>query len=331
MPDYQSQEFLFQRIKELLPPHASLVDSVANILHVSSDSAYRRIRGETPLVLDEARELCQHYKISLDHLLNVKSGATLFHDIRVDLKNYSYEKYLNDIIKQVQYANSFIQKEIIYLNKDMPIFHIFYYKPLVAFRYFFWMKTIIRHPDFVEKNFSFDCLPPEVEKLSTEVVMNYCKIPSVEIWNTESINAVIAQIEFSKDSGFFNSSQDIKMVYEALSDTFNHLKSQAEYGSKFMPDENPEIKKKNFKFFYNRIALGDNTILVVTEKIKTVFFNYSGLNYMSTRDEVFCDACHNDLQNLMKKSTLISETGEKQRNVFFSNLMNKIKDRTKNL
>ena len=89
MPDYQSQEFLFQRIKELLPPHASLVDSVANILHVSSDSAYRRIRGETPLVLDEAKELCQHYKISLDHLLNVKSGATLFHDIRVDLKDYT--------------------------------------------------------------------------------------------------------------------------------------------------------------------------------------------------------------------------------------------------
>ena len=27
MPNYQSQEFLFQRVKELLPPHASLVDT----------------------------------------------------------------------------------------------------------------------------------------------------------------------------------------------------------------------------------------------------------------------------------------------------------------
>jgi hypothetical protein len=45
MPDYQSQEFLFQRIKELLPPHASLVDTVANILHVSSDSAYSVFAG----------------------------------------------------------------------------------------------------------------------------------------------------------------------------------------------------------------------------------------------------------------------------------------------
>ena len=49
MPEFQSQEFLFHRIKELLPPHASLVDTVAEILHISSDSAYRRIRGETPV------------------------------------------------------------------------------------------------------------------------------------------------------------------------------------------------------------------------------------------------------------------------------------------
>lgn len=331
MPDYQSQEFLFQRIKELLPPHASLVDTVASILHVSSDSAYRRIRGETPLVLDEARELCQHFKLSVDQMLNVKSGATLFHDIRIDLKDYSYEKYLTDLIKQVQYVNSFIHKEIIYLNKDMPLFHNFYFKPLIAFRYFFWMKSIIRHPDFADKDFSIDHLPAEIEKLSTELVISYSKVPSIEIWNTESINAIIAQVEFYKDSGYFSSNKDIRLVYEALKETFNHLKLQAEYGCKYMPDENPEIKKKNFKFFYNRVALGDNNIMVVTDRIKTLFVNYMGLNYMTTRDEAFCDASYNDLQNLMKKSTLISETSEKQRNIFFGIMINKIDDRFRHL
>ena len=153
MPDYQSQEFLFQRIKELLPPHASLVDSVANILHVSSDSAYRRIRGETPLVLDEARVLCHHFKISLDQMLNVKSGATLFQNIRINTKNYSYEKYLTDIIKQVQYAGSFIHKEIIYLNKDMPMFHNFYYKPLDRIPLFFLDENNDSSSGFCRKKF----------------------------------------------------------------------------------------------------------------------------------------------------------------------------------
>src|SRR5688572_2380568 len=196
MPDYQSQEFLFQRIKELLPPHASLVDSVANILHVSSDSAYRRIRGETPLVLDEARVLCQHYKISLDQLLNVKEGSTLFQNVRIDLKNYSYEKYLKDLVKQVKYINSFIHKEVIYLTKDMPIFHNFYYQPLIAFRYFFWMKTIMQNPDFRNREFAMDCVSPEIESLSRELTMAYNTAPSSEIWNTESINSIILQIEF---------------------------------------------------------------------------------------------------------------------------------------
>jgi hypothetical protein len=62
MPDYQSQEFLFQRIKELLPPHASLVDTVANILHVSSDSAYTRYSRRNPDVLDEARSFASILK-----------------------------------------------------------------------------------------------------------------------------------------------------------------------------------------------------------------------------------------------------------------------------
>lgn len=331
MPDYQSQEFLFQRIKELLPPHASLVDTVADILHVSSDSAYRRIRGETPVVLDEARELCRHFKISLDQVLNVQSGATLFQNVRIDLKKYSYEKYLNDLIKQVEYVNSFIHKEIIYLTKDMPLFHNFYYKPLIAFRYFFWMKNIIQHPDFQDRDFELNCVSPEIEKLSRDLAMAYNKVPSVEIWNTESINSAILQIEFYKDSGYFSSAADIKTVYESLEETFVHLKQQAEYGRKFMPEENPESKKDNFKFFYNRVRLGDNTVMVVTDRIKTVFINYDVLNYMTTRDESFCNPCYEDMQGMMKKSTMISQTSEKQRNIFFNIMLNKITDRKKNL
>ena len=331
MPDYPSQEFLFQRIKELLPPQVSLVDAVAEILHISSDSAYRRIRGETPVVLDEARELCRHYKLSLDQVLNVQSGATLFQNVRIDLKNYSYEKYLTDIIKQLKYIGSFIHKEIIYLTKDMPLFHNFYYKPLIAFRYFFWMRNIIQHPDFQNREFELNCVSPEIEKLSRELAMAYNQVSSSEIWNTESINSAILQIEFYKDSGYFSSTADIKTVYESLEETFVHLKQQVEFGRKFMPEENPESKKDNFKFFFNRVILGDNTIIVVTDRVKTVFINYDVLNYMFTRDEAFCNPCYDDLHQMMKKSTQISQTSEKQRNIFFNIMLNKISERKKHL
>jgi hypothetical protein len=331
MPTDQAQEFLFQRIKELIPPDASMVDVVSGILHVSTDSAYRRIRGETPMVLDEVKLLCQHFKISLDQLLNVQSGATLFRNVRINTETYNYETYLRDLLKQMQHVAGFIQKEIIYLSKDVPIFHNFYYQPLIAFRYFFWMKTILSKPEFVNKGFEMNCVTPDIITLSHELSKGYNNIPSTEIWNTECINSAILQVEFYKDSGYFSNAADIKAVYDSLEETILHLKHQVEFGCKFMPGENPQSKKNNFKFFFNRVALGDNTILVITDRIKTVFLNYDVLNYMTTRDESFCGPCYNDLQNLMKRSTMISETSEKQRNIFFGILLSKIRDRKKNL
>ena len=81
-------------------------------------------------------------------------------------------------------------------------------------------------------------------------------------------------------------------MYESLEETFIHLKNQVEYGGKFMPEENREMKKNNFTFFHNRVVLGDNTIMVVTDNVKTVMLNYDALHYISTRDEAFCNYCY---------------------------------------
>ncbi|HEX7846976.1 MAG TPA: hypothetical protein VF476_14340, partial [Chitinophagaceae bacterium] len=331
MPTDQAQEFLFQRIKELIPPDASMVDVVSGILHVSTDSAYRRIRGETPLVLGETQQLCQHFNLSLDHLFQIKKGSVLFQDVRVMEDGLTYREFLQGILSQLTTINSFIRKEIIYMSKDLPVFHNFYIKDLSAFRYFFWMKTHLVHPDFRDKEFEFSVLPPDIEKLSMNLTKEYQKIPSIEMWNTESINSTISQIEFSKDSGHFASSKDVKRIYEALEQTIYHLKEQAEYGTKFMPGENAETRKSNFKFFFNRVVLGDNTILATTDFVKTCFINYGHLNYIRTRDEAFCQQLYRDFDNLIKKSTLISQTSEKQRNVFFGIILNKITERKKNL
>lgn len=326
-----AQDFLFQRIKEMLPAHVSMVDAVSEVLHVSSDSAYRRLRGETPLVLEEARQLCHHFHLSLDQLLNLKTGSVLFQNTRISNQLYSYEKYISGLLGLVKHVSSFFKKEIIYLTKDIPINHNFYYTPLIAFRYFFWMKTILQHPDFTTRGFAFNCIAPETETLSRELAKAYTQIPSVEIWNTECVNSTISQIEFCKDSGHFSSAADIKLIYDALEETILHLRAQVENGIKCMPGEAPASSKTNFRFFYNRVVLGDNTILITTDRMQSVYLNYDVLNYMTTSDGDFCKQCHNDLQNLMRKATLISQTGEKQRNIFFSILLAKIQDRKRNV
>ena len=324
-----SQDFLFQRIREILPPQLSLVDVVSEILHVSSDSAYRRIRGETPLVLEEARQICLHFNLSLDQVLNIRSGYTLFQTTRIDNNAYSFENYLQDILNHLENIDSFMHKQIIYLTKDIPIFYNFSSEALFAFRYFFWMKSFLQHATYKDAKFSIDCLTPEIKNLGSKIINRYMHIPSTEILNTECVDSLIFQIEYYKDAGYFASKSDVRLVYEGLEHQVEHIRDQAEAGCKFLNGENPQYKKDNYKCVFNRVLLGDTTILIITDHLKTLFLNYDALNYMITRDEKFCNDVHNDLINLIKQSTQISSVSEKQRNSFFNILISKIEARKK--
>src|SRR5687767_9358833 len=107
MPEKQLQDYLFQYIKEALPPSRSLVDTVAEVLHVSQDSAYRRIRGETLLVLEEARTLCQEYNISLDQLLNRSANSVVFQSMEQATSVTDFTTYLRGILHELKELNSF--------------------------------------------------------------------------------------------------------------------------------------------------------------------------------------------------------------------------------
>lgn len=318
------QEYLFRRIRENLSVEDSLADVVADLLHVSNDSAYRRIRGETPLVLEEAHVLCVAFNISLDQTLNNKQNSVCFNAFNLDNENYNFKSYLNDILHNLKMVASFDQKNIIYLTKDFSIFHNFLSKPLFSFRYFFWMKSILQHPDFVTLKFSMNILPNDIEELGKQIVKTYNAIPSTEIWNTECVNSTISQIEYYREAGYFASAQDVTSIYTSLRETIEHLRTEADTGCKFYPGENPDFQKSNFQFYYNRVILGDNTIMAIVNGKKMLYLNYDVLNYMVTQDEEFCNDVYSKLQTLMRRATILSNVSEKQRNIFFNILLKKI-------
>src|ERR1051325_11102091 len=98
MEPIQLQQVFFHHIKSKMPAHLSLAEEVAEHLNISNDSAYRRIRGEKPLSFEEVQLLCKHFRISLDHLLNIDSSSTVFFGNWVDKESFDFEKYLSDML-----------------------------------------------------------------------------------------------------------------------------------------------------------------------------------------------------------------------------------------
>ena len=92
------QQRLFNHIKGLVPPNIALVDVVADVLKISNDSVYRRIRGEKPISLDKVRILATHFKISIDQVLHLKTDAFLFSGRITNNSDFKYENWLENVV-----------------------------------------------------------------------------------------------------------------------------------------------------------------------------------------------------------------------------------------
>lgn len=321
------QQQLFAEVKRKIGENGSLADDIAKLLDISSDSAYRRIRGEKTISLDELHKLCTHYKISLDQLMNIQTGSFMFQGRMVDSRTFTFQEYLTGMMHTMAYFNSFKDKEFYYSCKDMPIFHHFHLKEFAAFKRFFWLKTYIQSPELAQKKFSVTDYPDEIFDLEQKVLNLYNQMPSIEIWNIESMNIIFRQIEFYQDGDVFESENDILLLYEAVEKTWDHLEKQAAKGYKFKYDDPQQKPLGEFKMYFNEVLLGDNSQLIILDGVKMSSLTHSTFNYMMTRDLTFTENMYNHFLNQIKRSTLISEVSEKERAKFFRIVRDRISRR----
>ena len=324
------QVLFFQHLKLQLPPHLSMVNEIAEILGISNDSAYRRIRGVKAIDLEEARKLCLHYKISLDQLMHLKSDVLIFTGNLNASSENAFKEWLGHLIKQLQVINSFEHKHIYFLIKDIPPFLHFQIKELATFKFYLWMKSILHYDSFKGVKFKLD--DPRYDEyyaMSKMVIDLYNKIPTTEIWNVESINSTLRQIDFYQQAGAFADPGDAKLLYSKVTLLVDHIEKEAESGVKFSIGREPLPSDPEYRLFVNELILGDNTFMAQLDHMRITYLNHSVLFFVGTQDESFNEAMFINLSNLIKKSTMISSVGEKQRQQFFNRLHRKIENRIK--
>ena len=314
----------FQHLKAQLPPHIAIVDEVADLLGISNDSAYRRIRGEKPIDLEETYKLCSHFKVSMDQLLHLQSDAFIFNGNLASGSDSFYEIWLNKLLRDLTLMHTFEQKHLYYLTKDIPFIAFFQVPELASFKSFFWMKSILHYEGYRGKKFALKNSSNEFEGIYKKIVALYNQIPATEIWNTESVNTTIRQIEFYRDSNMFESKDDAITLYEKLEDLLRHFEKQAEIGKKFTVGQTVNATDASFQMFNNEVVIGDNTCLADLGKMKITYLNHSVMNFITTSDTRFNDYIYESIMNLIRKSTQISAVGEKDRSRFFNTLRGEI-------
>ena len=325
METASAQQSFFQHIKGKLPQHISIVDEVAELLNISNDSAYRRIRADKPISFDELKTLCIHYKVSLDQFLNLQSDAFIFTGKLGNDINFGFETWLEEVLRQYSIIGSFEKKHIYFLLKDLPFILHFQIPELAAFKYFVWMRCYLGFKGEKGAKFSFDY--PRFEEhnaVGLKIVKIYNTIPTTEIWNTEGINTTIRQIEYFLEAGGIVSREQAIILFDKVEQLVNHIEKEAELGLKFKIYEQPNSGSAEYRLFNNELILGDNSLLAELGDMKVTFINHSYMHFMGTTDKTFNNAMFSNLNNLMQKSTLISTRDERERVRFFNSLREEI-------
>ncbi|MBS1621825.1 MAG: hypothetical protein JST10_04240 [Bacteroidetes bacterium] len=86
-----------------------------------------------------------------------------------------------------------------------------------------------------------------------------------------------------------------------------------------------------FRMYFNEWILLDNNMLAVLDNSKLSIVPHTAINYMLSRDQPFSENQYRFIQNLMQRSTQISEVSEKERSRFFRLVRERIEKRKESL
>ncbi len=316
---YKLQEAFIGMVRDILPPNLSLANELSELLEISQDSAYRRMRCETAMSIDEVVKVCQKYKIPFSPLKEIESDSITFHVRPLTNDDATFTKYLSDLLDSLKLIRKFPDAEIIYAAEEIPVFHHFGFPELMAFKFYYWNKEILNSDFTIGKKFSPSLIPPNWLKLGDEILNLYNQISSLEIWSENTINSTYKQIEFFWDSGLFESKELSMKVVDQFEKMVRNIEVQAENSIK---SKSPQLKKMDlasvkFDLYRSDVTIGNNVILVKMNNIQATYISYHTMNFMTTTSAAFSDQTELWIKNLLKKATLISGVSEKYRYQFF--------------
>ncbi|ADV49531.1 hypothetical protein I2486_11260 [Cellulophaga sp. E16_2] len=310
------QKELLNHVQEILPPNESLIESIATALEISYDAAHRRTSLKSKFSLDETIILAKYFNLSLDRLFG--SGTSNFVVVEKTNginKEEELQQYFEDSYTSLIPLLKKKDCRILYSAKDIPIFYNLSNDELSHFKLFVWLKLL----DKTFNNKAFEEFSPTLSLIQagTKLGSLYNDLNITEIWDITTINSTLKQIHYYHKAGIITTEsglilcEQLKKLIQKIAEKINSTTT-------------------NFMFYYNELHLMNNTILVTAPNLKSLYVPFTLLSYYKTNDRHTCDQAEAFMMRQLQMSKLLNSTGEKERNIFFNKLYEKI-DALKNL
>ncbi len=321
------QTDLFDYLKSHQEPGSSFVDEVADVLSISTDSAYRRMRGDKFMLLPELIKLCEHFEVPINELVEVSNNKLVsFRTQFIEEDGKSIDRLFNSVLSEMNKASNAESGGFIFLINDLNLFQLLQVPELAAFKFYFWQKSGLGSEEMKDRKFNLDELSDGNSEVTRDILKAYLKINTIELFSSDIMSSAMKQIVYYHDMGFIPDRKQAIYLMEKLLELSDHLQYQAETGRKHAFGYSIDPSNGEYLLYYNDLMTVDNIILGEYDEERVSYLTNNLINVMKSTNKAFYDYNKRIVENLIKRSELLSGTSERKRTHVFNNIKSQIKD-----
>ena len=304
-------EIIVKTVLKNIPKNIKPVIYLMELLDLSRESVYRRIRKDIPFSVDELTKLALTLNFSLDEIIEGSKRERIFFDLGLKnptsyvdsfstmLQEYSF--YINNLSKG-KHSNVHIALNCIY-----PLYTVFF-NDLFKFHYFKWL---VETQDNLPKNyFSNLTLPQELSVLQQKIAEEIKGIRNATLILSPNISlSIIKDIQYLYQRKLVNK-ENLEVLKKDLLRMMDFTEQVAKTGK--LEGGNSQID-----IYVSIPYINSNTVYLEYDDVSEVHYWIYSNNPMIVRNSEISSIQKKWFLSLKKSSTLITQSNEILQAEFF--------------
>lgn len=298
-------------IREKIPHKATLTNTLVDILSLEREAVYRRMRGDVAFSFAEIAAIAHKLGISLDNLVGAHSTRSRPYQLSlveyVDPIEDDYRMWglYNERLREAREDPGSCNVECMNV---LPAIFLLDYEYITRFYLFKWYNQY----GYSDKTVHFRDIETAEKLLDVQRVTAFESKHirnTVYVWDPLIFQYIVNDVLYCGSIRLIDA-KDVRVLKQELLHFLNKMEILASRGE-YSETGNP------IQFYISNINFDASYSYLETKNLRISMIRAFILNSVVSLDEKAYEIFHNWLQSLLKSSTMISVSGEKQRILFF--------------
>jgi len=299
-----------EEVRCRVPENEKISNVLADILLIEKEAVYRRLRREVPFTFSEIAAICTKMRISLDCIIESLPSTSrpcqfiINEFIEPDEVNYKMMENLLDLFSMNQVYN---KNEIGMCCNILPQCIYLGYEHITKFIFFKWKSLYSKTKE--TRPMSKLVFTDRMKNIQEEHHRAYRRLDHlVMIWDKNILKNLITDVNYFSTIRLVPK-EEKNLLKEDIKKLIDDMEILAEKG-KF--DSGTKVD-----FYISNINFDTTAVYAENEMYNLGMIKTFTLNTVTTVDDYAYETIKSNISTVKRVSTLISESGEQQRILFF--------------